>query len=177
MAALLAGHLPLARYAALLHDLHLLYSALETALDHNRGQAWLGGFDLAPLRRAPALQQDLQTLPAQPATSPARAYAQRLHALGRAHDPALLAHVYTRYLGDLHGGQILKRLAARQYGDIGLRFYDFGPEARVQQLRHALRQTLAHAPLQAGDAERIVEEARWSFHQHCALFDALAASP
>ena len=175
MAALLAGRLPLERYAALLSDLHTLYGALEAALQHNGGQPWLQGFDLRALRREPALAADLEPLPAHHPTVPAQAYARRLRTLGAAHDPALLAHVYTRYLGDLHGGQILQRLVARQYGDIGTRFYDFGTGEQVQSLRDAVRLALAAAPVSPTDADHIVAEARWSFEQHCAIFEALAA--
>lgn len=178
MAALLAGRLPRQAYAALLRDLHLLYSALEAGLDDNQGAPWLDPFDLAALRRAPALAADLlhlATTPAARATAPARDYAERLSGLAAARSPTLLAHVYTRYLGDLHGGQILQRLVTRQYGDIGARFYDFGTPAQVQSLREAVRGALAAAPLSAAEADGVVEEARWSFNQHCAMFEALAA--
>jgi heme oxygenase len=180
MAALLAGRLPRARYAALLRSLHLVYAALEQGLEAHAGAPWLRGLDRVALRRSEALEADLAALcaPAEPAVqapAPAHEYAARLQALAGDTPLLLLAHVYTRYLGDLHGGQILQRLVARQYPGSGTRFYDFGPDARVQALRQGLRGALAAAPLQPGDADRLVAEARWSFEQHVRLFEALAA--
>jgi heme oxygenase len=175
MAELLAARLPRARYTALLHDLRTVYAALEAGLAANAGEAWLAGIDLDALRRCAALDADLAgESPAEP-TAVARAYAARLQALAAERSPLLLAHVYSRYLGDLHGGQILQRLVSRHYPGIGTRFYEFGPDEQVQALRRSLRAALAAAPLDPGDADRVVAEARWSFEQHIALFEALAA--
>jgi heme oxygenase (biliverdin-producing, ferredoxin) len=183
MAALLDGRLPRERYAALLHNLSVIYEALEAALASNHREPWLAGLDLAALRRLPALQADLADPadPADPADSPpptpplpaALAYAQRLQRLGAAHDAALLAHAYTRYLGDLHGGQILARIVRDAYPGFGTAFHHFGPAQQVLALREHLRGVLAAAPLPAGAAARVVEEACWSFAQHVALFEAL----
>jgi len=54
-------------------------------------------------------------------------YVQRLEECGKENPELLIAHAYTRYLGDLSGGQILKRLAQRNYGlkSDGTNFYDF----------------------------------------------------
>lgn len=43
----------------------------------------------------------------------------------------LLSHSYVRYLGDLSGGQVLRRRVAKAYGlaeddDAGVEFYTFG---------------------------------------------------
>jgi heme oxygenase len=175
MAELLAGRLPRARYAALLHNLHTLYAALEAGLEANAAAPWLAGIELDALRRCAALVADLSGEPPAAPVTVAHAYAARLRRLAEERSPLLLAHVYTRYLGDLHGGQILQRLVSRLYPGIGTRFYTFGPEARVQALRQGLRSALAHAPLGPGDADRLVAEARRSFEQHVLLFEALAA--
>ncbi len=179
MADLLAGRLERAGYAALLRNLHAIYAALEPALE---------GFELLPvpaLARAPRLAKDLEALhgagwrEALPLAPAAAAYAVRLRALGARQAPELAAHAYVRYLGDLHGGQVLARLVARRFGlagGAGTSFYEFGDEARVQLLRDELRNALA--VLQPGEAaaEAIVEEACWAFRQHARLFSELAAN-
>lgn len=175
MAELLAGRLPRARYAALLHNLRTLYAALEAGLRANAGAPWLAGIELHALRRHGALEADLAGEQQAEPTAVALAYAARLRLLADEHPPLLLAHVYSRYLGDLHGGQILQRLVSRQYPGIGTRFYEFGPDERVQALRQGLRAALATVPLAPGDADRLVAEARWSFEQHVLLFEALVA--
>jgi len=174
MGALLAGTLSLAGYQALLRNLQLLYAELEAAAAMQGGQAWLAGIDLAPLRRGPALAADLATAPAIEPAAPTLEYAARLRHLGASGGAALLAHLYTRYLGDLHGGQVLQRLIERRYPGTGVAFYDFGAAPEVAHLRQALRGWLAAAPLRADEADAVVEEARWSFAQHVRLFEALA---
>jgi heme oxygenase (biliverdin-producing, ferredoxin) len=177
MASLLAGRLTHAGYLALLENLQALYAALERALQDNAQQTWLQAIDLAALQRGPALGADLSPWPAQshevlPAT---REYVDRLQALGCASDPALLAHVYTRYLGDLHGGQIMQTIVRRLYPSQGTAFHDFGDVHRVQRLRAQLREGLDSACLSAEQADRVVAEACWSFNQHRCIFEALEA--
>lgn len=177
MAALVQGRLPHAGYQRLLAELHRLYGALEAALDANAAQPWLAGVWAGPLRRTAALARDLGPAAAATTSAPAcdatAAYVQRVRQLGDAGDPALLAHVYTRYLGDLHGGQILHALVHRRYPGQTTSFYDFGGAEAVAALRHALRDALAAAPLTAPEADRVVAEACWSFEQHRRLFEAL----
>jgi heme oxygenase (biliverdin-producing, ferredoxin) len=172
MAALLAGRLPRAGYLVLLHNLQPIYVALEAALQTNAAEPWLAGLDLAGLQRGAALAADLSGSETVAAAVPTRAYADRLHALAARRDPALLAHAYTRCLGDLHGGQILRRVVREAYPGMGTAFHDFGSPEQVLALRDNVRAVLAAAP--AGAADPIVAEARWSFTQHIAIFEALA---
>lgn len=56
-------------------------------------------------------------------------FTARLNALGQGPDAGrLLAHAYVRYLGDLSGGQEIRRRIAKAYeleGSDGVRFYEF----------------------------------------------------
>ncbi len=186
MAELLAGRLSRDGYCALLANLQPIYSALEAGLQRADAHAATQRVNQPQVHRAAALAADLQTLhgaawptqwPPLPAT---QAYVQRLLQLADARSPLLVAHAYTRFLGDLHGGQILKRLVARALGlagDAGTRFYDFGDEPQVMALRQGMRQALSQLPLRADEAEALVAEARWSFLQHQALFSQLAPPP
>jgi heme oxygenase len=63
--------------------------------------------------------------------NPLVAYTKRLHTLSHSADPSLLlAHAYVRYLGDLNGGQVIRRRVAKAYAiDVedgsGVKFYEF----------------------------------------------------
>lgn len=184
MATLLRGSIDRDGYAALLRNLHPLYAALERGLEAGGDGAALAPLRLPGLWRTAALADDLallagrdwaQQLPLLPAT---HEYVQRLHGLADSGSPALAAHAYVRYLGDLNGGRVLRRLVAGGLGlqgEDGLRFYAFGDPATVLSLRTTLRAALAALPL-APEAHRLLEaEARWSFGQHIRLFEALAA--
>lgn len=166
MPALLRGELPRARYVALLWQLEGLYAALEAGLRQPRAPA------IDPrLHRRAALQADLLHLASGPpaALLPAtQDYQRHLQSLP---PPLLAAHAYVRYLGDLAGGQMLRRIVGRTYAlvDDGLRFYAFDGDPAA--LAAGLRRELDALPAELGDA--VVAEAQAGFRRHVLLFEAL----
>ena len=185
MTGLLAGRIRPAAYCALLRNLHAIYDALESALARPQRHPAVAPFDQPAWRREAALAADLQRLHgprwlAEIALQPAAAgYARRLQDLGERGSPSLVAHAYVRYLGDLHGGQVLRRRVAEALGlpaDDGVAFYDFGPAAAVQALRLQCRAALAALQLAPAEQDAVLAEARWGFEQHIVLFDQLAAT-
>lgn len=181
--ALLGGRLDRPRYCLLLASLHPIYAALERALHRHAGDAGLAAACAAPLRREAALAEDLRhlhgedwpdTLPPQPA---AIEYAAHLTALDRDAPQLLLAHAYVRYLGDLSGGQVLRRVVARSLGldgGDGTRFYDFGDDATAAALARRFRDALEWPEPGAGVDAAIVDEALAAFERHQRLFEQLA---
>lgn len=173
MAQLLGRRLDRAGYAALVGNLQALYAALEPALAR-----WPEARALGPLGRAEALGTDLRDL-GEPVTMPVAATRDYVARLGQASATAphrLAAHAYVRYLGDLHGGQLLQRLVSELYrlpGTAGTRFYQFGSQEHVQQLRDDVRAWLAAVPLTAAQADDVVAEAQWAFEAHCRMFEEL----
>lgn len=181
MAALLRGQLARADYLALLRNLQAIYAALEPALDRHAGEQLLAPIWLPGLRRLPALESDLAALngpdwadaPLQPA---ALRYAQRLQVASTAQ---LLAHAYVRYLGDLSGGQILKRIVGQNFAAEGgsfTSFYEFGDAATTSALTQAMRAGLVQLTPEPAQADVIVAEALLAFEWHRELFDELAAA-
>ncbi len=188
MAQLIGGRLALEGYCALLRNLHAIYAALEAALERHPDEPSVVALADQPLHRASALAADLHALcgpgwpAALPLTAAARAYVRRLQAQADDEPLLLTAHAYVRYLGDLHGGQMLKRLVARSLAAAGdtlpagaLHFYEFGSEAQVLALRTDFRDGLHRIEVDAAAASRLVAEARWAFGQHVRLFNELAA--
>jgi heme oxygenase len=188
MPALLRGQLPLGDFLRLQRSLLGIYQALEAGLQAQAAHPLLAPLDLAPLARCAALQADVEALARRAASAgraaagdppAAQAYANRLRHLARQEPALLAAHAYVRYLGDLAGGQALRRVAQRAYGladDDGIRFYDFGPPAAVQAAGLRLRSALDALPLDDTDADALVAEAQWAFAQHARLFTELADS-
>ena len=124
-------------------------SSLEQALErHSTNNVLAPTYNPTLLSRAPALLSDIahlldvplsdvqqHTLFAFTIASPPpamSAYAGRIASLSASPEPApLLAHAYVRYLGDLSGGQVIRRRVARAYGleednGAGVAFYEFG---------------------------------------------------
>lgn len=179
MGALLAGRLERAGYLALLRNLHAVYAALEPRLAAEHAHPLVAPLEAGALARGAALAEDLHALHGPrwaaelPLAPAAAAYAARL---APAAPPALVAHAYVRYLGDLSGGRVLRTLVARRYAlgeGPGTRFYDFGDEARAGALKQRLRAALATLAPAEAEAQAIVDEACWGFAQHRRLFEEL----
>jgi heme oxygenase (biliverdin-producing, ferredoxin) len=178
MRRVMGGQLPRSGYCRLLLALHGLYAVLDAALAEAASPLWHPA-----LARSAALARDLAALHGQgwqqalDAGAEARAYAARLEQQ-RVHEPHLLvAHAYVRYLGDLHGGQMLAAAVRRglALGDgEAVAFYDFGPPAQVLWLRAHLRSGLDALPLTSQQTDQIVAEARWAFDAHERMFAELA---
>ena len=139
MQQLLRGRMPQRTYCALLRNLHPIYQELEAGLAACAAHPGVAPVCSPALWREPALRADLDLLhgPDWPSDiamqSSAAAYARHLTALVAGQPERLVAHAYVRYLGDLSGGQMLRRVVARNPalgGGQGVAFYDFGDEAQ-----------------------------------------------
>jgi heme oxygenase len=72
-----------------------------------------------------------------------------------------VAHHYTRYLGDLSGGQFLARAIERELGlgaRTGTAFYDFAALGELTAFKNSYRGRLDATPWSATEQARIVAE-------------------
>jgi heme oxygenase len=165
-------HEPLRKLFA---NLYFVYTALENALIENAHHPVLRGIYFPELNRAASLAEDLVFYYGenwQEAIAPSEAgqrYCERIKALAQ-NDPVLLiAHAYTRYMGDLSGGQGLKsiiRSALNLTGTDGTKFYEFEQIPNVgakNAFKEFYRNALNALPLDAATIERIVAEANLAF--------------
>ena len=132
----LKGVVDKASYRTLVADLFFVYSAMEEEIGRLRaeGHPVVGPVGFPELNRRETLEQDLAYYfgdswrSAVKATPAAQEYVARIHQVGKDAPELLVGHHYTRYIGDLSGGQILKNIAqkAMSLGEHdGLRFYEF----------------------------------------------------
>jgi heme oxygenase len=183
MRELLRGRLERGAYCVLLRNLHEIYSCLEDALDRHSAHPFVSALDLPGLRRRAALAADLQSLCGERwnqigIANAAGLYAARLREVNETRAELLVAHAYVRYLGDLSGGQILRRIVAgslRLADGVGTAFYDFGDEPGV--LADAFRSRLDSLNADESVANDIVAEAQRAFAFHVRVFEELAATP
>jgi heme oxygenase len=181
MSALIDGELPLSGYNALVGQLWHVYSALEDVAGELRGHPVVGPFIADELLRLPALEADLAHLlgpdwrDAVPVTDAAADYAARIRNIGLEWPEGYIAHHYTRYLGDLAGGQILRRVLQRSYGltDAGLQFFAFDGIAKPKLFKDSYRDRLDRLPLDTADRDRLVAEACLAFELNIGVFAAL----
>ena len=181
MDALFDGELTLAGYARLAAQYHFVYQAIEEAGDALRGDPVAAPFVFEELRRGPALEADLAFLlgedwAAQLEPVPAtEAYVRRIRAVAADWPGGYVAHHYTRYLGDLAGGQAVRSLLKRHYGveGPGALFYSFDI-ANVPAFRKRYRAELDAAPWDEAEQRRIVTETRVAFECNIAVLADLA---
>lgn len=177
---LMAGQLDVDAFARLTGQLWFVYEALESVVTPSRIPSAVAD---PRLRRLMSLETDLrhlrgarwrETLAALPAT---RAYADRIRAVAGTAS-GYLAHHYTRYLGDLSGGQVVARLVARHYGlheeQPGLLFYRFEQIPRPKPFKDAYRRAVDDAGWDTAARADTVAEADRAFALNAAVFADLA---
>ena len=181
MAALLDLRINPAGYAEYLARMLRIYQALEVTGRSLAEHPVAGALVDSALDRVAALKADLAfwSRAQEPkGTSQATdAYEARiLHTLG---EPELyVAHHYTRYLGDLSGGQVIGKKLAREYGLVngqGTQFYAFPQIPKPKVYKDRYRATLNALPVDEAQADAIVDEVRHVFNLNGALFGELGA--
>ncbi|NXG24277.1 HMOX2 oxygenase, partial [Grallaria varia] len=164
--------------------LHFTYSALEEEMDRNKDNSVFAPlyFPLE-LHRREALAKDLKYFYGDDwkdkirCSEATQQYVDRIHHVGQ-HEPELLvAHAYTRYMGDLSGGQVLKKVAQRALKlpstEEGIQFYVFDNVSNAQQFKQLYRARMNALDLDKNTKERIVEEANKAFGLNMQVFDEL----
>lgn len=122
MSDLLGGRLGVDAYARYTEQLWFVYEALEAGAGRLASDPVAGPFVRPELMRLASLERDLAHLrgadwraglTALPATEE---YAARVRECAEDWPAGYVAHHYTRYLGDLSGGQIIRDKAERTWG-------------------------------------------------------------
>ncbi|NLV78900.1 MAG: biliverdin-producing heme oxygenase [Rhodococcus sp.] len=180
---LLDGQLNADAHTALIAQTWFVYDALERIGATYGDDPIVGPFLSPELLRTAALEADLEfligpdwrtTIAPLPATV---AYVERLDEVAARSPEAFLAHHYLRYLGDLSGGQIIRRMLERAYGyeRDGLRFYIFDEIPKPKPFKDDYRAKLDAAPLDADQQQAVIDEANLVFGLNRALFTDLGA--
>ena len=176
IARLMGGELDIDAYVAYLAQFAYVYRALESRPAQPDDPGFVNDNALA---RSPAIMSDLTALGAadwetsHPPLHETTAYVDRLHAV--ATDlPRHIAHHYTRYLGDLSGGQVIARRIADHYGaaEDQLAFYRF-EGIRPGPYKVAYRESIDALAFSDDDETAMIEEARLAFDLNASIFDAL----
>ncbi|WP_405839372.1 heme oxygenase (biliverdin-producing) [Streptomyces sp. NBC_01518] len=183
MSDLLGGRLGVDAYARYTEQLWFVYEALETGAERLAADPVAGVFIRPELFRLPALERDLahlrgadwrSGLTALPAT---RAYADRVRECAEEWPAGYIAHHYTRYLGDLSGGQIIRDKAERTWGfsrkGDGVRFYVFEGIGNPAAFKRGYRERLDGVRVDDLEKQRIVAECKRAFALNTGVFRAL----
>lgn len=181
MSSLLDGQVNEAGYTEYLAMLRPVYAALESVAARLADDPIAGTMIDSDINRLDAIDQDLAFWAGESGVPEVRSeavdrYVARIEA--SAADPALfVAHHYTRYLGDLSGGQAIGRILARTF-DLpegrGIAFYQFESVPKPKPYKDDYRARLDSLPLSDADQQRVVDEVKVVFGLNGALFQELS---
>ena len=180
---LLRGKASREGYILLLRNLLPAYQKMEQGLERHLGSPGLGEVANYRLDRAPTIESDLLALCGKawerdiPLLPEGDIYARRIAKAAEGDGARLVAHAYTRYLGDLSGGQILQRLLSRSLHlqPSELSFYDFPRFSDVAALKVDYRSALEMAGALVTDPQIVVEEGAIAFSLNIDLSCAVQA--
>lgn len=181
MEDIMRGKGTLQDYIDLVAQHYFMYEALEAAAEQVAADPRFVGFHTPDLVRLPALEADLAHLigadwrdriAAVPATVEYAARMREVAADGFV--AGVVAHHYTRYLGDLSGGQYIAKRVAKQH-DLpreGIAFYDFTALGDLGDFKNEYRAALDVLGEQLDDSERarMLDEVRRAYAFNTAVF-------
>lgn len=178
------GTLPVGAYLTLVVQQQAVYHALEAPADRMREHPVIGPFVVDLLHRSPALDRDVAHLrplapDADPALSPAT-----LEFVARLEEVAdtphrWLAHHYTRYMGDLSGGQQMRKAAEKAYGlggGSGAEFYRFPGLGAPARFKDAYRARLDAADWDEQHRAEVIEEVLLAYRLNTSLVRDLSTT-
>jgi heme oxygenase len=168
-------------YTSLVVQHFYMYEALEDAASQLTEDPRFAALHPAALVRKETLEEDLELLlgadwrdkiSAVPATV---SYADRIREVAAERWlPGIIAHHYTRYLGDLSGGQMIAKRVKKQHGfeRAGIAFYDFTELGSIADFKATYRAVLDELgeQLDAGERQRMIDEVRLAYRFNTEVF-------
>ncbi|THV42297.1 biliverdin-producing heme oxygenase [Glycomyces buryatensis] len=176
------GSLSLDDYTEWHAQQYFIYDAIETAAERWRGDDVAGAFVFDELARRGAIEADLEFLIGpdwreriEPLDATLR-YAERISAVANDWAGGYIAHSYTRYLGDLSGGQAFGKAARQNYDldDAGAGFYSFDGIDSPKRFKDDYRARLDAVALEEADRLRVIEEILLAYDYNGEVLKALA---
>ncbi|EQA61848.1 heme oxygenase (biliverdin-producing) [Leptospira alexanderi] len=176
------GILEKGTYAKHLEAFYFVYESMEEELERHTGNAVLKSIHFPELYRKDALLEDLQFFygtwkPTDRQPSEAtQVYVKRIRNISETRPELLAAHSYVRYLGDLSGGQILKKVAARALNlpeGQGISFYEFPAIQDINGFKQNYRIALDSLPVNDSEKQAILSESKQVFLLNQGIFSEL----
>ena len=180
VASFLRGVVDPEEYRKLIANFYFVYRAMEEEISKNPIVAVI---DDPVLYRTNSLERDLryyygpQWRSLVTTTIAGQQYVNRIREVND--KMLLIGHHYTRYIGDLSGGQILKGIAEKALtlpeGE-GLHFYDFDKIGDAKAYKNDYRATLDAMDLDQSQIDAIISEANYAFKLNMYMFDEIQGS-
>lgn len=177
------GQITKTQYKLLLCSLFEIYQALEEELDRNCDHPAVKPIYFPQeLARLESLERDLEyffgpqwrkriSVP-----SATQRYTQRLREIGKSRPNLLVSHAYTRYLGDLSGGQVLGKITQKSLGlteNKGVAFFTFPGVTSPNKFKQLYRSRMNSIDLTEQERRDVLDEATRAFELNIEVFDDL----
>ena len=172
-------------FAELVKSLYFIYETMESAMESST-EARVVALDYPTLRRTKSLEEDMdyfygpnwrQTVSPSAATKEYCAHIKKV----AAETPFLLvAHQYTRYLGDLFGGQMMGGMAKKSLAldkNKGIAFYTFTSIPNTRAFITEWYETLNALDFSEAQKQELVDEANLVFRLNIGIFGELEGNP
>ena len=184
IACFLKGVVEKTSYRKLISDLYFVYQAMEDEIDRlvKEDHPIIKHIGFKELCRKETLENDLKFYYGKnwineiKISDSAQLYVNRIRSIAIESPELLVGHHYTRYIGDLSGGQILKKIAKKALnleGENGLNFYEFELIDDEKEFKKSYSETLNKLPIDQQVADKIVEEANEAFQYNMKMFNEL----
>ena len=180
--AFLRGVISKESYRQLVANFYFIYRAMEDELSKLKESPIVGPIHSDLLNRTNSLERDCRyyygpnwreiIVPSEACQQ----YVNRIREVADDEPELLVGHHYTRYMGDLSGGQILKGIAEKAMdlkGGEGLYFYEFEGISDKKGFKTQYRNILDSLPINQSQANAIINEANYAFRLNMYMFDEL----
>lgn len=178
MSAVFSGDVTGVEYAALVVQLQAVYAALDEAAARHRDDPIVGAFFDPALERGAAIHADLAALPptSVPLMKPTVEYVARIREVSVEWPGAVVAHHYTRYLGDLSGGQAIAAKLQANLGltpTTGLALYQFPGIGPAPKFKEKYRELLDTADWNESQRSEFIAEVKRAYDLNTKMFISL----
>ena len=167
-------------YRQLVANYYFIYQAMEVEVLRLKDDPVVGPLNIKELYRHRRLAKDCEYFYGDDwaktiyPTEACQQYVNRIREVAHDQTELLVGHHYTRYLGDLSGGQILRNIAKNslKLDGGGLDFYEFDIENK-KEFKNNYRATLNTLPVTESQVSAIVSEANYAFRLNMFMFEEL----
>ncbi|GAA0941871.1 biliverdin-producing heme oxygenase [Nonomuraea longicatena] len=168
---LMGGRLSPLEYGAMVAQHYFAYLALDGAAATLAGHPVAGRFVFPELYRQQALERDLRTVYGdgwRAAVAPSKSTRTLVARIEQVADwpGGYIAHHYTRYLGDMSGGQFIRMELQKIYGfgrGGGVDFYYFDEVASLPRFKNEYRARLDALDLDEREQRRVIREVKLAY--------------
>jgi len=181
VASFLRGVVDYEEYRKLLTNFYYVYDTMEQRIRETE-DPMVQAIKSEDLERKEAIERDLEYYygpdwkEKQEPSEACNKYCHRLNEVAEQNPYLLVAHHYTRYIGDLSGGKILKEITARVLNPPqgkGLDFYEFPSIPNAKEFKNNYRAVLDNLGTDTSQENALITEANYAFRLNMYMFDEI----